>query len=69
MHGFSPKNLPSTTDIDKISLILSSSLNVCDLQQYFDQAVVSGIFPRVLSEVWLLFDLYCKVLIYLVICY
>ena len=53
------------TDIDKILLILSSSL---DLQQYFDQAVFSGIFPSVLSGVWLLFDLYYKVLIYLVIC-
>ena len=64
-YRFSAKNLTSMTDIDKTLLILSSSL---DLQQYFDQAVFSGIFPSVLSGVWLLFDLYYKVLIYLVIC-
>ena len=29
-------------EIDKISLMLSSSLNVWDLQQYFDQALFSG---------------------------
>ena len=68
-----PKNLPRTIDIDKISLILSSSLNVCDFQQYFDQAVFSGIFPSVLSGVlsgvWMLFDLYYKVVICLAIRY
>ena len=49
-------------------LIRASSFNVCDLQQYFDQAVFSGIFPSMLSRLWLLFDLYSKVLMYLVIC-
>ena len=49
-------------------LIRASSFNVCDLQQYFDQAVFSGIFSSMLSRLWLLFDLYSKVLMYLVIC-
>ena len=54
-------------DIEKISLILSLSLNVWDLQQYFDQALFSGEY-LVLSGVRFLFDLCYKVLIYLVIC-
>ena len=43
-------------DIEKISLILSLSLNVWDLQQYFDQALFSGEY-LVLSGVRFLFDL------------
>ena len=54
-------------DIEKISLIVSLSLNVWDLQQYFDQALFSGEY-LVLSGVRFLFDLCYKVLIYLVIC-
>ena len=54
-------------DIEKISLILSLSLNVWELQQYFDQGLFSGEY-LVLSGERLLFDLCYKVLTYLVIC-
>ena len=54
-------------DIEKILLILSLSLNVWNLQQYFDQALFSSEY-LVLSGVRLLFDLSNKILTYLVIC-
>ena len=62
-----PKMYLVQLDIEKISLIVSLSLNVWDLQQYFDQALFSGEY-LVLSGVRFLFDLCYKVLIYLVIC-
>ena len=58
VKGVSFQSKKFDLDLKKVSLILFSSLNVCDLQQYFDQAVFTGIFPSVLNGVWLLFGIY-----------